>query len=95
MIKKYNDNYIDLDAVIVVTAISDTYYDGLNERYMFQAVLSGGASIGFKDNDKERLQALRDRIVKDWMEAKGAIHSRLNLRHLLRCLLPNPQPHAR
>jgi len=70
MIKKYNDNYIELDAVIVVTAISDTYYDGMNERYMFQAVLSGGASIGFKDNDKERLQALRERIVKDWMEAK-------------------------
>ena len=71
MIKKYDDNYIELDAVIVVTAISDTYYDGMNERYMFLAVLSGGASIGFKDNDKERLQALRERIVKDWMESQN------------------------
>jgi len=71
MIKKYDDNYIELDAVIVVTAISDTYYDGMNERYMSQTVLNGGASIGFKDNDKDRLLALRERFVNDWMEAKN------------------------
>ena len=74
MIKKYDDNYIDLSKVDVVTKI---YIDrsrpaGLTVFYCFDVGLTNKMTLVLKDDDKERLSALRERLVKDWMEVKDA-----------------------
>lgn len=72
MIKRYDDHYIDLEAVIAVTAIDDSYYDGLGERFSFQVFLIGGAALSFKNNNKDRLLALRADLVRDWLLVKSS-----------------------
>lgn len=67
MIKKYDDNYIDISSIDAVTAIDDTFYTNDNGRYVFLVVLNG-FSVKFKNNDINKIQSLRERIVKDWIE---------------------------
>ncbi len=72
MIKKYDNNYIDLSKVCAVTKIMRTSSDKYCSTVKF-TVCVAGITIDFIDNqkDKERLSALRERIVKDWMEVKN------------------------
>lgn len=67
MVRKYDDNYIDLGAINAVTSIEDTYYTQGNGRYVFLVVLNG-FSIEFKNNSIKKIEALRDRLVNDWIE---------------------------
>ena len=67
MVKKYDDNYIDLGAIDAVTAIDDTFYTNDNGRYVFLVVLNG-YSVKFKNNDIKKIDSLRDRLVNDWIE---------------------------
>ena len=66
MIKKYDDNYIDLSKVLAVGKIEK--YD---KTYTCDIYIDKQIFI-LSDTDKERLSALRERLVKDWMAVKNA-----------------------
>ncbi len=66
MIKKYDDNYIDISKVSAVTKIRIIPLDG-NNWCVFEVYIDG-KKIEFEDSDYQRLVSLRDRILKDWME---------------------------
>ncbi len=70
MIKKYDDNYINLSSIDSITKIEECFMPK-EERWYFTIHIKGNY-IEIKDDDKMRLQLLRDRIVKDWMEVRNA-----------------------
>ncbi len=73
MIKKYDDNYINLEKVDAVTRIR---YKVTNDRvngadfYCFLLYVNGETLL-IKDENEKRLSALRERLVKDWMEVRN------------------------
>ena len=72
MIKKYDDNYIDLSKVDAVTSIRyKVTRDRINghDFYCFLLFMNGETLL-FKDENKQRLSALRERLIKDWMEVR-------------------------
>ena len=66
MIKKYDDNYIDLSKVAAVGNIEEYYGT------CAFAIIISGQMIHISDTNKERLDALRERLVKDWKEVENA-----------------------
>ncbi len=76
MIKKYDDNYIDLSKVCAITKITQDYgysYDGQDGQYGFVVYMQNN-KISFTDdgeNGLERLSSLRERLVKDWKEVRN------------------------
>ena len=65
MIKKYDDNYIDLSKVAAVSNINEVGF-----AYWFTVYLPG-KPMSFSDTNKQRLSTLRERLIKDWMEVRS------------------------
>ena len=68
-IKKYDDNYIDLSKVDMVSKI----HKG-DVGVQFIVLFHSGVTIEFEHtiDNKQRLSTLRERLVKDWMEVVSA-----------------------
>lgn len=69
MIKKYEDNYIDLLKIDVISAIKETLINGVTG-YAFD-VLVNGYKITFHSDNCSNLPVLREKILKDWIKSKG------------------------
>ncbi|NPA64476.1 MAG: hypothetical protein GXO16_05835 [Epsilonproteobacteria bacterium] len=70
MIKKYDDNYIKLESIDAVTKIDIIPEDGFSLSAF--DVIVGNKIIHFEDQDYGRIRALRERLIKDWMEVANA-----------------------
>ncbi|BAF69555.1 hypothetical protein [Nitratiruptor sp. SB155-2] len=70
MIKKYDDNYIDLSRIDAVTKMYKSQFN--NVQYWSFVVILNGKKIEFEDYDEERIQILRDKIVNDWIRITNA-----------------------
>ncbi len=63
MIKKYDDNYINLKKINAVTKIRVVPVD--DDNWCVFEVYLEGKKIEFEDPDYQRLSSLRDRLIKD------------------------------
>jgi len=69
MIKEYHDNYIDLKKISHISSITHFPGDNYGAEYWSFGVVVEGHEIFFEDENENRLASLRDRVIKDWMEA--------------------------
>ncbi|WP_281952000.1 hypothetical protein [Nitrosophilus kaiyonis] len=70
MIKKYDDNYINLNSISAVTKIYKFKLD--NVQYWSFDVILNGKKIEFEDYDEIRIQILREKIINDWIRITNA-----------------------
>jgi len=65
MIKKYDDNYIYITEITAITRIREAVPNRSIYEFYIHLI---GCSVYFEDGNRKRLERLREKIVKDWME---------------------------